>query len=206
MPHLLRIDASSRLTGSTSRDLGDAFAQAWMARGPAYTVQERDVIAQPIRHISQTTIAGYYTPGDQMTAELREATALSDALIAELQQADELLITLPMYNFSVPSALKAWIDQIVRIGHTFAFDGQNFNGLVKAQKATIITAYGAGGYLNGGPFAGADFCGPYLKFLLGFLGVKSIEQIAVEATTGDAAALAAEVALAKGRIRRAVAA
>jgi FMN-dependent NADH-azoreductase len=152
------------------------------------------------------TIAGFYTQPAEMTPELRAATALSDELIGEILAADELLIATPMYNFTVPAALKAWIDQIVRIGKTFQFDGTSFQGLVKARRAVVISAYGAGGYLNGGPFAAADFCGPYFKFLLNFLGIANIESIAVEATVGDATVLAEATNAAKGRIALAAAA
>lgn len=206
MPQLLRIDASSRLAGSHSRELADQFERAWRARGLGYEVVRRDLVATPIPQIEQLTIAGFYTQADQMTPELRLATALSDELIGEVLAADELLIATPMYNFTVPSALKAWIDQVVRIGKTFAFDGANFQGLVKARRAVVISAYGAGGYLKGGPFAAADYCGPYLKFLLNFLGIANVESIAVEATVGDAAALAAATSAAKGRIALAAAA
>jgi FMN-dependent NADH-azoreductase len=206
LPKLLRIDASSRLSGSHSRDLADAFEHAWRARGTDHEVVRRDLVASPVPQIEQTTIAGFYTPPDQMTPELRSATALSDELIGEVLAADELLIATPMYNFTVPSALKAWIDQIVRVGNTFAFDGVNFKGLVKARRAVVISAYGAGGYLNGGAFAAADFCGPYLKFLLNFLGITAVDQISVEATVGDADALSGAISAAKERIALAAAA
>lgn len=90
-----------------------------------------------------------------------------------------------MYNFSVPSALKAWIDQIVRIGRTFAYDGTNFTGLVTIKRAYVICAYGAGGYTDGGGFASFNFLEPYLKGLLSFLGITEIQFFNLQATTGD---------------------
>ncbi|MBR0927834.1 NAD(P)H-dependent oxidoreductase [Bradyrhizobium diazoefficiens] len=200
MPVLLRIDSSARLQGSVSRDLGDGFEAAWRARGSDFRVTRRDLAADPVPQITQTTIAGFYTAAPEMTAELRAATALSDMLIAELKSADEVLITAPMYNFTIPAALKAWIDQIVRINQTFSYDGTNFKGLLTARRATVASAYGAGGYLAGGPLGGADFCFNYLKFVLGFLGVAEIQQIGVEATTGDPADLARQVEQAKAGI------
>jgi FMN-dependent NADH-azoreductase len=193
MPHLLHIDSSARLEGSVSRDLGQHFLTAWRKRGADYSVTHRDLAKMPVPQIEQATIAGFYTAPADMTADLRAATAVSDELIAELKSADELLLTTPMYNFTVPSALKAWIDQIFRINHTFSYDGQSFKGLVTSRRATVISAYGAGGFLNGGPLVSADFCWPYLKFAFGFLGISEINQIAVEATTGDPAALAGQV-------------
>jgi FMN-dependent NADH-azoreductase len=90
-----------------------------------------------------------------------------------------------MYNFSIPSALKAWIDQIVRIGRTFAYDGINFTGLVTVKKAYVICAYGASGYTDGGAFASFNFLEPYLKSLLSFLGIGEIQFFNLQATTGD---------------------
>ncbi len=193
MPLLLRIDSSARRCGSVSRDLGDRFEAAWRDRGSDFGVASRDLAADPVPQIGQETIAGFYVARHDMTADQRAATALSDALIAELKSADELLITVPMYNFTVPAALKAWIDQIVRINHTFSYDGQSFKGLLAVRRATLVSAYGAGGYLGDGVLANADFCVTYLKFVLGFLGVATVEHVGVEATTGDTAALADHV-------------
>ncbi len=202
MPHLLRVDASSRLTGSTSRNLGDQFETLWRNRGTSFDVLHRDVVKIPLPSIEQKTITAFYTPPDQFTSELREATVLSNELIRELKAADELLLTTPMYNFCIPAALKAWIDQIVRINHTFAYDGKNFTGLLQMRRATIVTSYGAGGYLNSGSFASVDHCAPYLEFLLKFLGIEKVEHIGVEATTGDAELLTAQMSIAKQQIAR----
>jgi FMN-dependent NADH-azoreductase len=203
---LLRIDASARNTTSISRSLGDYFEQAWLDRNPRDRMVRRDVVTEPIGHIAEQTIAGFFTPADRLTDELRAATALSDRLIAELQSADVLLLTLPMYNFSVPSAFKAWIDHIVRNGHTFAYDGSSFSGLVNSRQAYVVCAYGAGGYSEGEPYAAADFLTPYLLFLLHFLGVQDVHFFAVEETTGDQCTLAATIERAKREIDAAVAA
>lgn len=201
MTTLLRIDTSARTEGSHSRALGDDFQSLWSAQNPSGSVLRRDLAQNPIEQIKQTTIAGFYSPAEQMTSELREATKLSDQLIAELQSADELLITVPIYNFGVPAALKAWIDQVVRIGQTFSYDGTNFDGLVRANRATVITAYGAAGYLNSGPLSGADYVQPYLTFLLGFLGISDARFVGLEATTGDSETIAHGIADAQKAIR-----
>lgn len=192
MPTLLRIDASARTEGSHSRSLGDAYEAAWVARTHG-VVTRRDLAASPVPQIVDATIAGFYTPADAMTAELRAATALSDALIAELFAADELLVTTPMYNFTIPAALKAWVDQIVRIGRTFSYEGTSFTGLVTGKRVTIAIAYGAGGYGEGGPLAALDLVKPYLATLFGFLGFTDVRFAGVEATTGDPDALNAAV-------------
>jgi FMN-dependent NADH-azoreductase len=197
---ILRIDASARTTSSISRALGDYFEQTWLNYHPRDLVLRRDVVTEPILHIADPTIAGFFTPVDGLTDELRAATALSDRLIAELRAADVLLLTVPMYNFSVPSSLKAWIDQIVRIGHTFAYDGASFAGLMTGRQAYVISSHGAGGYRHGEPFAAADFRVPYLRFLLQFLGIADIRFFTVEGTTGDEFAVTAAVERVKREI------
>ncbi|MBV8428595.1 MAG: NAD(P)H-dependent oxidoreductase [Hyphomicrobiales bacterium] len=184
MTTLLRIDSSSRTLGSRSRELGDSFEAEWLASRPTTRVVHRDLAADPVPHIADQTIAGYYAAPEEMTGELRAATALSDNLIAELKSADVLLITVPMYNFSIPSALKAWIDHIVRINHTFSYDGRAFTGLVTGKHAYIACAYGAAGY-DGGPLSAYNLLQPYLQLLLNFLGFSDVTFIGVEATTAD---------------------
>jgi FMN-dependent NADH-azoreductase len=202
MSSLLRIDASSRLHGSHSRSLADAFESAWTARFPGGTIVRRDLATQPIAHIHETTIAGFYAPPESLDDRLKDALALSDELISELNVADTVLIATPMYNFSLPSALKSWIDQIVRINRTFSYDGEKFTGLVKAKRVVIVAAFGAGGY--GGALASADFVTPYIKFLFGFLGVSDVTVIPAEATTADAATVASNIDRAKADILKLV--
>ena len=204
MTTILRIDSSSRASASQSRGLGDHFEKTWRAHHPETKVVRRDLTANPVPHIVDQTIAGYYTPAEQMTAELRTATALSDQLITELQSANILLLTVPMYNFSIPSSLKAWIDQIVRIGYTFSYDGKTFGGLVRVQQAYVLCAYGAGGYTDGGPFSGYNFLQPYLNALLSFLGISKVQFFSVQATTADASTVANNMEMAKRQIDEAI--
>ena len=194
MPHLLRIDSSSRRAGSHSRTLADAAQAAWLAAHPGGTVTTRDVTDGTIPVIAQDTITGFYTPPEAMTPELRMATVLSDRLIAEVQAADTLLISAPIYNFGIPAALKLWIDQVVRIGHTFSYDGSAFAGLVRADRAILCCAYGASGYAKGQPFEAANFVDPYLTFLMGFLGIGDVRTVTVEATTADEATVRTAIA------------
>lgn len=184
MPTLLRIDSSARTNDSHSRQLGDYFEQLWNEQNTG-TVLTRDLVKSPIEHIRQKTIEGFYTPPESLTKELSKSLEVSDTLIDELQMADTLLLTVPIYNFSIPSALKAWVDHVARIGKTFSYDGENFTGLVNTKQAIIICSYGASGYLEDGPLSGANFLQPYISFLLTFLGIKDIQFIAIEATTAD---------------------
>ncbi|WP_300295156.1 NAD(P)H-dependent oxidoreductase [Ferrovibrio sp.] len=194
MAHLLRIDSSSRLQDSHSRGLADEIQAAWQARHPGGQVTRRDLVVEPLPHISDATIAGFFTPEDQQTTQTRAATGLSDRLIAELQAADTILIGVPMYNFSVPSALKAWIDHIVRIGHTFGFDPEKgLHGLLGGKAVLIAAAYGASGYVDNGPYAAMDFLAPYLRGLFNFLGLSEVEFFAVEGSSTDPAAMDASL-------------
>jgi len=202
MPSLLRLDASSRRDDSHSRALGDAFEAAWSARFPGSTVVRRDLVANPIPHIQEKTITGFYTPADKLDESLKNAVALSDALIDEMNAADTILIATPMYNFSLPSALKSWIDQIVRINRTFSHDERGFTGLAKVRRVVVVAAFGARGYDS--VLASADFVTPYLKFLFGFLGVPDVTVIPAEATTADAATVATNIGRAKADILRLV--
>jgi FMN-dependent NADH-azoreductase len=205
MNTLLRIDSSSRTSGSHSRDLGDYFEEVWLGRNPEDLVVRRDVVAEPIDHISERTIAGFYTPAERFTDELRAATALSDRLISELSAADVLLLTVPMYNFSIPSALKAWIDHVVRIRHTFSYDGASFEGLLSGRRAYVISAHGAGGYAEGEPLATANFVTPYLSLLMDFLGIHDVRTFSIETTMGDETAVAASLDRVKREIGATVA-
>lgn len=185
MATLLRLDASSRLDGSHSRQLADQFINHWQTIDPQCQVITRDLVRQPVPHIAQATITGFYTPAADYTPELKQAVSLSDELIAELKAADVLLINTPMYNFSVPSALKAWIDHVVRAGETFSFSPEaGFQGLVHNKRAFVLTA--AGAVFSTEAMQPLDFLSPYLKTLLSFLGIGEIEIISLEGTTIDA--------------------
>jgi FMN-dependent NADH-azoreductase len=184
MATLLRIDASARTEGSHSRALADEVEAGWLRLNPDGEVVSRNLAQDPVALITNDTIAGYYTPADELTDELRQATALSDQLIAEIMAADSLLISTPMYNFSIPAVLKAWVDQIVRINHTFGFDpATGLVGLIKNKSAYVSVAMGA--QFTGTPIEGYDFVRPYMKSLLGFLGFEQVEIFSLEATTTD---------------------
>lgn len=185
MKTLLRIDSSSRLQGSHTRDIGDYIERIWCQNFPGGVVSRRNVSDGSIPFLSQDTIEGFYTNTEQMTPSLRQATALSDTLIDELQAADTLLVTVPIYNFGPPAALKAWIDMIVRIGRTFSYEDGAFKGLTQTRRAIVVCAYGAEGYLAGEPFAAANFLQPYLSFLFAFLGIDDVRFISIQATTAD---------------------
>ena len=199
MTTILRIDASSRpgpalaagAEASFSRTLADALLEHLTTTFDARLDEVRDLATNPIPAISDATIKGFYTMPEAINDELLAATALSDTLIAEIEVADILLISTPIYNFAVPAALKAWIDQIVRIGRTFAYEDGQFRGLLKGKRAYVAYAYGAPGYGEGGPLQGYDHMKPYLTMILNFIGIEQVESFAIEGTTGEADAVEA---------------
>ncbi|MFK5978336.1 MAG: NAD(P)H-dependent oxidoreductase [Rhizobiaceae bacterium] len=201
MTKILRIDSSSRpeaasptAEGSYSRRLATMVTSHLTGAGHSISIVKRDLVEDPMSHISIQTIAGYYTPEEQRSPELKDATALSDKLIAEINEADILVLSVPIYNFSIPSCLKAWIDQIVRINESFAYEDGNFRGLVSGKKAYVCFSYGAGGYLNDGPLAGYDYMAPYIAMILNFIGIEDVTTFAIEATTADADTIATQMA------------
>lgn len=176
MPTLLHLD-SSPLSSSISRELTREFVAAWTAAHPDGTVIDRDLAASAPAPIDASWIGASFTPADSRTIEQKALLALSEQLIGELQQADEYVFGVAMHNFSIPSTLKLWIDQVVRSGRTFSYGSNGPEGLLKGKKATIIIASG-GVYTAGTPAGGMDFVEPYLKAMLGFVGITNIQFIA----------------------------
>jgi len=181
MPTLLHID-SSPLASSITRELSREYVLAWRAKNLSGRVIERDLAAEAPKPIDQTWVGAAYTPEEAQTPEQKQTLALSETLIAELQQADEIVIGAAMHNFGIPSVLKLWIDQIARRGKTFAYGANGPEGLLKGKKATILIATG-GVYDSGSPAAGMNFVEPYLRAVLGFLGITDVKFI----TAGGAA-------------------
>ena len=196
MPTLLRIDVSARKNESVSRALADQVQAQWTAANSNGQIITRDLADQPVAHITETTIRGFYAP--ELDAELEEATRLSDELIEELLSADEVLLSTPMYNFSVPSALKAYIDQVVRINRTFAVADGQLQGLIPDKRVYIVLAEGAA--YQESPMTDYDFLKPYLNRLFRFLGMQQLEFLTVEATTLDEQAMLASRDIAIARI------
>lgn len=180
MKTLLRIDSSSRIEGSHSRELADHFQEEWLNLHRDGVVLSRDLTLQLVPHIEQLTIQGFYTSDEDHTAATREATALSDELISELEEADEVLISSPLYNLNVPSNLKAYFDQVVRVGRTFKVSEEGFVGLLASKKCHLITV--KGGVYKDSPLEGLDFQDPYLHSILGMMGMQIEGSYTLEGT------------------------
>jgi FMN-dependent NADH-azoreductase len=170
MPTLLHIDSSPLYGRSVSRQLTDAFVAQWKSSHPDSTVIDRDLNATPIPPINADWVAAVYTPDEARTEQQKQSLSLSDALLTELEQADEYVFGVPMHNFGVPSVLKLWIDQITRVGRTFTYADGTPKGLIIGKKATFIIATG-GIYDAQTQMASFNFVEPYLRSLFGFLGL-----------------------------------
>ncbi|WP_420396818.1 FMN-dependent NADH-azoreductase [Nioella sp.] len=161
---ILRIDASARRDGSVSRDLSDRI----IARFPGAAVTTRD-LAPGLPLIDETWVGANFTPEADRSDEQRATLALSDELIAELKDADTLVIGLPIYNFGVPATLKAWVDLVARAGVTFRYTEAGPEGLLTGKRAIVAVA-------SGGTEAGSeiDFATGYIRHVLGFIGITDV--------------------------------
>lgn len=187
MINILSVQSSARYEGSYSRTLSAELVAKLNADGNA-TIVERD-LAKAAPHISANWIGANYTPKDDRSADQSAILGDSDTFVNELKAADVIVIGVPVYNFSAPALLKSWIDQICRVGETFQYSAEGPKGLLEGKKAYIVLA--SGGVPVGSP---VDFATPYLKHILGFIGISDVEIIAAEGVLGDV-----DVALEKAR-------
>lgn len=173
---ILHIDASARRTGSATRDLSDRIVKHL---GAARIIR-RD-LATPLPLLTEDWINANFTPDDQRDAVQRDQLALSDELVQELQQADTIVIGLPIYNFSVPASFKAWIDLVARAGLTFAYSENGPKGLLEGKRAVLAIA-------SGGTAVGSeiDFATNYARHVLGFIGIQDVDVIAADKMALDA--------------------
>ncbi|SNS34193.1 FMN-dependent NADH-azoreductase [Granulicella rosea] len=183
MPTLLKIDASPRGEYSISRSLSAAFAAEWQKNNPEGTVVVRDLMKTTLPFVDLPWIAGAYTPAEAHSPEMHNALVISNELIAELFAADHIVISTPMYNFSTPAVLKAYIDHIVRFGVTFS---ASYEGLIKGKKVTLIIASG-GVYTPGSHMESYDRETAYLKQIFGFIGLAENLEIVQAGGSNDVA-------------------
>ena len=177
---LLEIQSSVRQEGSISRFLSQQFLQIWQTTHTHTQHKLRDVGVNPPPHPTELwTTANYLSP-EERSPEMVATLATSETLIEELLWADYLLLGVPMYNFSVPSTLKAYLDNVIRINRTIAFDRitQIYHGLVTGKKALIITP-SAGNFVVGTPLDNLNFCDPYLRAVFGFIGIEDVSVVAI---------------------------
>jgi len=170
MKTLLHVDCSPLGEASISRHLSGEFVKRWTEANPKGKIVRRDLNAGHIPAVEGGWVAAAFTPEESRTLAQRDLLAISDQLIEELKTADEYVFGVPMHNFGVPAVLKLWVDQIVRIGKTFAYVDGVPTGLLKDKKAQFLIASG-GVYDPSTPRASFNFVEPYLRTIFGFIGV-----------------------------------
>lgn len=177
--NLLRINASGRREGSITRGLADEFIRALGEKRSIAKVVVRD-LADGIPFVDDAWINANFTPPEDRSTAQSATLAFSDAIVAELEAADVIVIAAPIYNFSIPASLKAWIDQIARARRTFQYTENGPVGLLKNKRAVIITA--SGGVEIGSPY---DFATGYLRHVLSFIGVTDVSMVAADRQAVD---------------------
>lgn len=179
---LLHVDASARSDHSHTRRLGRLFTEQWCAVRPGDRIVARDVGRNPPSTVTEAWIAAAFTKPEKRSSGMRSVLAESDELIDELERADLIIVGAPMYNFGVPAAMKAYIDNIVRIGRTFGFDKSRgaYWPMLSGKQLLILSARGDYGYAPGERLAHLNYVEPYLRSVFAFIGVTETHSIAVE--------------------------
>jgi len=203
---LLHIDSSILGTQSATRELGAAIVGKWQRQNPHSQVRHLDLAREPLNHLTGEVLGARSAPADHRNPELLRDVEAGERALDDFLAADVIVIGAPMYNFSIPSQLKAWIDRIAVAGKTFRYTEQGPEGLAKGKKVIIVSARG-GIYSEGAPAAVLDFQENYLRGVFGFLGITEIEFVRAEglnygpaqreqAMTAALNSIAAELALA----------
>jgi len=193
--NILQINSSARSTGSASTRLADAIVARIAAANPDATVVRRDLAAQPHPVLDEATLQALFTPPEQRTAEQAARIALDDALIAQVQAADVIVVGAPMYNFGVTVQLKSWFDAIARANVTFKYTETGPVGLLTGKKVYV-------GLSRGGLHrdSASDSQVPYLNTMFGFLGLTDVQYVYSEGMGMGPEAVAKAQALADAEI------
>ena len=195
--NILRIDSSARRDGSETRALTDAFINRIGATADTAVIH-RDLAADAPDFVNETWVGAAFTDPNARSDTQAAALVASDALVAELETADVIVIGVPIYNFSIPAVLKAWIDMVARAGVTFRYGENGPEGLLQNKRAYVMMASG------GVPIGSAmDFASPYLRHLLGFIGIQDVHFISAAEVKEDSHRLDAAIAAANSNIQQA---
>ncbi|ALA18348.1 MULTISPECIES: FMN-dependent NADH-azoreductase [Chelatococcus] len=199
MTTVLAITSSASGAESVSNRLVADALEALKASGGADRVITRDVGSEPIPHLTAETTAAL-RKGETATEAQRAAVALSDRLVGELREADVIVIGAPMYNFGIPSTLKAWFDYVLRAGVTFSYSEKGPEGLIKGKRAIVIES--RGGLYSEGPAQAMDSQEPHLRTMLGFIGITDVTFVRAEKQGFGPEVSAEAVAAARGELSR----
>lgn len=189
MKNLLIINASPRGERSVTRNLTKLFVTNWMEANPDHTICHREVGREPIPHVSELWISAAFKPADLRTEEEINVLKTSDKYIAELKAADVIVLGTPMYNWSIPSVLKAYLDQVIRANETVTMrpdDPRNpYRGLLKDKKVYLLFSRGNAGYEKDEYYAHMNFQTEYLKTVFKIMGLTDIQEIALNGSAFD---------------------
>ena len=169
MKNILHLISSIQGSASYSVKLGHAVIEKIQEKYPGSSVDELNLVDIDIPHLNPAVLRTFFIPGDQLTEEEKESIRLSDGLVKQLLAADIIVIGAPLYNFTIHTSLKAWIDHITRAGITFGYDENGPTGMITGKK--VYVAMSSGGIFSTGPGKANDFVAPYLQAFLGFLGM-----------------------------------
>jgi FMN-dependent NADH-azoreductase len=200
MNTILVIDSAVSGEASVSKAPVREAVEALTAQGPARVIY-RDLGQAPVPHLTETTLAG--VRGEPATESEQATRALSDELIAELRAADTVVIGAPMYNFSIPTGLRAWFDHVLRSGETFSYGEVGPRGLLDGKRVIVVES--RGGLYSDGPAKAIDFQEPYLRHLLGFMGLTDVTFVQAEKIGYGPEARSAAIAAATTALRDAAA-
>lgn len=176
---LLHIDSSILGTQSATRELGAALVSKWQRQHPRGEVRYVDLALEPLNHLTGELLGAHSVPLEQRSSELQRDVEAGQRVMDDFLAADVIVVGAPMYNFSIPSQLKAWIDRIAVAGKTFRYTEKGPEGLAKGKKVIIVSARG-GIYSAGSQAAAMDFQENYLRSVFGFLGITDIEFVRAE--------------------------
>ncbi|MBS1522667.1 MAG: NAD(P)H-dependent oxidoreductase [Bacteroidetes bacterium] len=178
MKKILNVISSARGAASNSTQLVNAITEKLTGQYPGSTVKLRDLVEHHYPHLEESHLNAFYAPAETAAPESKEAVRHSNEAIEEVFEADVIVIAVPIYNFNIPSALKAWLDHLVRRGKTFSYGSGYPEGLVKDKK--VYLAIASGGVFSDGPMKSYDFAEPYLRMILGFIGITDVTTFRVE--------------------------
>jgi FMN-dependent NADH-azoreductase len=177
---ILNIVTSIKGDASFSNKLSNAILDKLKAEYNQIEVETLDLSKTPLPYLSELDISAFYTPAEQQTEAQKETLKHSDKATNEVLNADIIVIGVPLYNFGIPAVLKGWIDQVARAGKTFSYDENGPKGLLTNKKVFLSIASGA--IFSDGPYKSYDFSEPYLRAVLGFLGITDVTTFRVEGT------------------------
>lgn len=183
MKKILTVESSPNRESSASRKATQMLIERLKKLDRIAQIRHRDLDEQKIPHLDAMTIGAYYTPEESRSKEMKEAIKLSDSLTDELLWSDEIILSIPMWNFGIPSVTKAWLDHIARPGKTFSYTSSGINGLAVNKRVYIVLS--SGGIYSQGDYMAYDQVVPYLKTFFGFIGITQVDIFRVEGTSND---------------------